>query len=104
MRSGYGSSGLYTGSPLSLPMNARGPLIGYPPSPTFGLGLKPPNMQSPNGQSLVQSPSFTQELPQSIFGNYSAIVSQTVPNAYMFPTPNMSDAILQGIDEQVSAF
>jgi hypothetical protein len=104
MRSGYGGSVLYTGSPVGRQMNARGPLIGYPPSPTFGLSLKPPNMQSPNGQSLVQSPSFTpQELPQSIFGNYSTIVGQTLPSAYMFPTPNTSHAILPGIDEQVSA-
>ena len=103
-RSGYGSSGLYTWSPVGLQMNARGPLIGYPPSPTLGPSLKLPNMQSPNGQSLVQSPSFTpQELPQSVFGNYSTIVGQTLPSAYIFPTPNMSHAILPGVDEQVSA-
>jgi hypothetical protein len=103
MRSGYGSSGLYTGSPVGLQMNARGPLIGYPPSPTLGPSLILHNMLSSNGQSLVQSPSFTpQELPQSVFGNYNTIVGQTLPSAYMFPTPNMSHAILPGIGEQVS--
>jgi hypothetical protein len=105
MRSGYGSSGFYTGSPVGLQMNARGPLIGYPPSPTFGPSLKLPNMQSSNGLSLVQSPSFTlQELPQSAFGNYNTIVDQTLPSAYMFPPPNMSHAILPGIDEPVGTF
>jgi hypothetical protein len=105
MRSGYGSSGLYTGSPVGLQMNARGPLIGYPLSPTLGPGLELHNMQSPNTQSLVQPPSFTpQGLQQSVFGNYNTIVGQTQPSAYMFPTPNMSHAMLPGIDEQVSTF
>jgi len=86
-------------------MNARGPLIGYSSSPTLGPGLNLHNMQSPSGQSLVPPPSFTpQGLPQSVFGNYNTIVGQTQPSAYMFPTPNMSHAILPGIGEQVSAF
>jgi hypothetical protein len=105
MRGGYGSSGLYTGSPVGLQMNARGPLISYPTSPTLGSNLELHNMQSLNSQSLVQPPYFTpQGLPQSVFGNYNAVVGQTQPSAYMFPTPNMSHAILPGIDEQVSAF
>jgi hypothetical protein len=105
MRSGYGSSGLYMGSPVGLQMNARGSLISYPSSPTLGPSLELHNIQSPSGQSLVQPPSFTpQGLPQSVFGNYNTIVGQTQPSAYMFPTPNMSHAILPGIDGQVSAF
>ena len=86
-------------------MNARGPLIGYSSSPTLGPGLELLNMQPSNVQSLVQPAPFTpQGLPQSVFGNYNTIVGQTQPSAYMFPTPNMSHAILPGIDEQVSAF
>lgn len=105
MRSGYGSSGLYTESPVGLQMNARGPLIGYSSSPTLGPGLRLHNMQPSNVQSLVQPASFTpQGLPQSVFGNYNTTVGQTQPSAYMFPTPNMSHAVLPGIAEQVSAF
>jgi hypothetical protein len=105
MRSGYGSSGLYTGSPAGLQTNARGPLIGYPPSPTFDLSLELSSTWSPNGQSLVQSPSFTlQEQLQPVFGNYSTIMPQTLPSTYMCPTPNMPHAILPGIHEQVSTF
>ena len=105
MRSGYGNSGLYTGSPAGLHMNARIPPISHPTSPTSGHGLTLQNTQSSSGQPVVQSPPSTPlELPQSVFGNYNTMMGQTMQTRFMFPTPTVAHSTLLGFGGQVSAF
>ena len=101
IESPFGSSGLYSGSPVDLQMHARIPPITHPTSPTPANGLSRQTTQSSSSQSVAQSPSSTiVDLPQSMFGNYNTMVGQNM-SAYIFPPMNMAQSTLLGVGGQV---
>jgi hypothetical protein len=103
MQSSYGGSRLYTDSPVGFQVSTQPAPITYPTTPTPGRSLTLQNTQSSSSQSVAQSPATTPlQLPQSMLGNYHDVMSQTVPNEWMFPNQSMSHLSLIGVGEQVS--
>ena len=103
MRSPYGNSGLYSGSPVGLHMHAQIPPISHPTSPAPAASLSRQTTQSSSSLSVELSPSSTlMDLPQSMFGNYNQTMGQNM-NGYIVSPLDLARPTLLGVGGQVSA-